>query len=173
MVQLSEVFLDWIDKLESTTYMNFSHEIEIDAPIDYAFAWGNTPENWPRVMPNVLEVEEIEQTDEGTRYRTTMKALGRTTITEDLTIIDEENYVTTSTFEDGAMDGEMEWSYTESDTGTIVRCAVDIEADSLFERALQPVFGRVMSRQVRNSLETMKELVEVEYAQDEPKLAQV
>lgn len=35
---------------------------------------------------------------------------------------------------------------------------------SMFERAIQPVVSRYFNRQFRNSLKTMQELIEAEYA---------
>lgn len=142
----------------------YEHEIDIDVPIDYAFAWGNDPENWQRMTPALLDVEVLEETDEGIRYRSTMKMLGRTSTVDDLTTIDEENYETVSTIEDGDMDGEFRWTFTETESGTNVRVTGHMVAESLFDRALQPIFVRYMRRQFRNSFQTMKDLVEAEYA---------
>jgi len=92
-----------------------------------------------------------------------MKLLGRTTTAEELYKIDTANKQTTSIFDDGDMSGEMVLEYTETDTGTNVRVVGDMEfGSSLFDRAIQPVVTRYMKRQFRNTLKTMKELVEAE-----------
>lgn len=141
----------------------FDHEIEIAAPIEFVFEWGTTPENWMRATPSMTDIELIEETDEGTHYRNTMKVLGRTMINDELYMVDEENWETISVFDDENMSGEMRFTYTEIDSGTHLRMHGDIETgDSLFDRALQPVLGRLMNRQFRNSLQTMKELIEIE-----------
>ena len=144
------------------------HEIEIEAPIEYVFEWGTTPENWMRSTPALLDVEVIDETDEGTHLRNTLKILGRTTTSDELYTVDEENYRTTSVYDDEDFSGTMSFDHTETEAGTHVRLHGDFETGtSLFERALRPVVARYMNRQFRNSLKTMKELIEVEYAAQE------
>lgn len=147
---------------------SFDHEIEIEAPIEYVFDWGTTPENWQRSTPALLDLEVVEETDEGTHYRNTFKMLGRTTTSDEVYTVDEENYRTTSVFDDEDMSGEMVFDYTETENGTHIRLHGDIETGtSLFERALQPVVSRYMNRQFRNTMKTMKELIEAEYVAEE------
>ncbi|MFP4627922.1 MAG: SRPBCC family protein [Halobacteriales archaeon] len=143
----------------------FNHEIEIDAPIEYVFEWGTTPENWMRSMPALIDLELIEETAEGTHYRNTIKMLGRTTVTDEHYTVDAENFQAVSVFDGGDIRGEMTYDYEETGSATVVRLHGDIETgDSLFDRALQPVVSRYMKRQFQSSLETMKELIEAEYA---------
>ncbi len=146
----------------------FEHDIDIAAPIEYVFGWGNDPENWQRVMPSLVDFAVLEETEEGTRYRNTFKMLGRTTESEELYTVDEENYQTTATFDDGDIEGEIHWDYTEADDGTHVRLYGDLAAgDSLFDRAIRPIAARYLNRQFRNSLRTMQELAEAEYAEQQ------
>ena len=148
---------------------SLDHEIEIEAPIEYVFEWGTTPENWMRSTPALINVDIIDETDEGPHYRNTLKILGRTTTSDELYTVDEENYRTTSVYDDEDFSGEMSFDHTETEAGTHVRLHGDIETGtSLFDRALRPVVTRYMNRQYRNSLKTMKELIEVEYAAQEP-----
>lgn len=145
--------------------MKFDNEMEIEAPIEYVFTWGTNPDNWQRATPALIDLELIEETDEGTHYRNTMKLLGRTTTSDELFIIDEENFETVSVFDDENLRGEMRYTYTETETGTTIRMHGEFEAgSSLFERAIQPVVTRYFNRQFRNSLKTMQELIEAEYA---------
>lgn len=149
----------------------YTHEIEIEAPIEYVFEWGTVPENWKRIDTTLDDIELVEETDEGRRYRTTMKMLGRSMTSEQLYTVDEANRQSTSVFE-GDLNGEMRYSHSETGSGTKVRLDADFEAGrSLFERALRPVFTRYTNRQFRNSFRTMKELIEVEIDQDEGKYA--
>lgn len=142
----------------------YEHEIEIEAPIDYVFAWGVDPANWQRCMPSLTAVELIEEVDGGTRYQTTSKMLGRSATSESVFKILEPNAHTVTAIE-GDMAGQMDYHYAEEGDRTTVRFVGEFEgADSLFERALQPVFNRYMNRQFRNHLHTMKDLVEAEYA---------
>lgn len=148
-------------------------EIEIEAPIDYVFEWGTNPDNWARSMPGLIDQEVVEETDEGTRYRNTMKMLGQTTINEELYTVDAENHRTVSTFDDEDMKGELVFEYTEVEGGTHVRVHGEVESGtSLFDRAIQPVVSRYMKRQIRNTLRTMKELIEVEHAAETERGAQ-
>lgn len=142
-------------------------EREIEAPVDYTFEWASNFENQQRCTPAILDVEMIGETTEGTRVRSTIKLLGRTTTSEELYIVDEENMRIATIFDDGDIGGEMRWSYRETETGTVVRVTAAMEVKtSLFGQALQPVVSRYLIQQFRNALETMKELVEVEYETD-------
>lgn len=148
---------------------SIDHEIEIEAPIEYVFEWGTNPENWIRSTPALLDVEVIDETDEGTYYRETLKMLGRTTTGDELYTVDRENYRTTSVYDDEDFRGELVIDHTETEAGTHIHLHGDIETGtSLFDRALRPVVARYMNRQYRNSLTTMKELIEIEYAAQEP-----
>lgn len=143
----------------------FDHETEIAAPIEYVFDWGDGS---GQLAPIDL-VDDRHRAHRGDRrglhYRNTMKVLGRTMISDELFTIDEENFETLSVFDDEAMSGEMRFTYTETEDGTHVRMHGDIDTGgSLFDRAVQPVLKRFMNRQFRNSLQTMKELIEVEIA---------
>ena len=145
-----------------TTY---THEIEIDVPTDYAFEWGLVPENWRRCMPALTAIEHIEETEEGDRYQSTFKILGRSVTDTSLFKIIEPNAHAMSVMEGPDMTGEMHYYYTETDSGTTVRFVAEFDdAESLFERALQPVFTRYLNRQFRNHLRTMKDLAEAEHA---------
>lgn len=149
----------------------YTHEIEIDAPVEYVFDWGTVPENWERINTALTDIELVEEADDRMQYRTTMKMLGRSMTSEQFFTVDEQNRETASVFE-GDMNGEMRYSFSETETGTRVRLDADFEAGrSLFERALRPVFTRYMNRQFRHSFRTMKDLIEVEIDQDEEKHA--
>lgn len=141
----------------------FDHEIEIEAPVDYCFEWGIEPENMMRATPSLIEVENLGETEEGTRFRNTMKILGRTSVAEEIFIVDEAHHTTTSVFEDDELEGEMHVTYTETDDGTHVRLHGEFDAGSgLFQRILTPVMTRYMNRQFRNTLQNMKDLIEMD-----------
>ncbi len=141
----------------------FDHEIDIAAPIDDVFAWGINPDNWQRSTPSLTDLEVLEETEEGTRYRNTFKMLGRSVTSEELFTVDDEAKQTVSVFDDDEMSGEMRFDYTEIEAGTHIRLHGDIETGtSLFERAIQPVLTRYMNRQFRTTLQMMKDLIEAE-----------
>lgn len=89
-----------------------------------------------------------------------MKMLGRTTTSDELFSVDEANYETVSIFDDEELRGEMRYSCSETETGTLVRMYGEFEASaSLFERAIQPVVTRYFNRHLRNSLTTIQEVM--------------
>ncbi|RQG97208.1 SRPBCC family protein [Natrarchaeobius chitinivorans] len=146
----------------------FEHEVSIETPVEYSFEWGLNPENWQRSMPGMTDVEVLGETDEGTRHRTTFKMLGQTSTDESTFIVVEPNEHAYSRIEGPDMFGEMHYRFSETPDGSLVRFEAEFEdPESLVERALQPVFNRYLDRQFRNHLQTMKELVEAEYAETE------
>lgn len=61
------------------------------------------------------------------------------------------------------MTGELHYHYSETDNGTKVVQQAEYEfGDSLLERVIEPVAKRYNKRQFKNSLQTSKELIEVE-----------
>ncbi|MFB6112433.1 MAG: hypothetical protein ABEJ35_07880 [Halobacteriaceae archaeon] len=68
------------------------------------------------------------------------------------------------------MQGEVHYWYETSDNGTVVRVTAEFGVpESRFERAIQPVVTRYLNREFRNSLRTMKALIEAEQATDSPR----
>lgn len=141
----------------------FEHTIEIAAPPDHVFEFGSDPENWHRTTPSLIDVEVVEETDEGLRLEATWKMLGMS-IDGDMEFeVVEPNEHTVTRFESPGMTGELHYHYSETDTGTKVVQRADYEfGDSLRERILEPVAKRYNKRQFRNSLQTTKELLEAE-----------
>lgn len=45
--------------------MKFDNDIQIEAPVEYVFSWGTNPDNWLRATPALIDLELIEETDEG------------------------------------------------------------------------------------------------------------
>lgn len=151
----------------------YEHEIEIDTPIEYAFEMGCDPANWQRCLPALTSVELLEETEEGDRYQTTFKLLGRSATSESVFNIVEPNAHAVSVIEGPDITGEMHYYYTETQNGTNLRFVADFEdPESMFERVLQPVYSRYMDRQFRNHLQTTKDLVEAEYEAQVPVDAQ-
>jgi carbon monoxide dehydrogenase subunit G len=147
---------------------SLDQEIEIEAPIEYVFGWRTTPENWLRSTPGLIDYEVIDETDEGTLHRLRFNMLGKTITSDELFTVDAENYRTLSVIDDETMTAEMVFDYTETDSGTNLHVHGDFETGgSLFQRALQPVFKRYMKRQIRNTMTTMKDVIEAEYAVEE------
>lgn len=149
--------------MELTQMPTFEHTVEIAAPIERVFAFGNDPENWRRVTPALTDIEIVEETDDGLRMNATWRMLG-TSVDGDMELrIVEPNEHTITTFESPGMTGELHYRYSETDSGTKVVQQADYEfGDSLLERVLEPVAKRYNKRQFKNSLQTTKELLEAE-----------
>lgn len=148
---------------------HINHEIEIEAPIDVVFTWGRTPQNWSRSLPVLRSIELLEETPEGTRFRSTMRVLGRDVTSEAMFTVDEGNWETVFIFDDEELSGEIRYDYIESENGTIVEIVGDLTiGDSLFDRALQPIAIRSLGRQFKVSLRTMKDLIEADVGVVEP-----
>lgn len=140
----------------------FEHTVEVAAPIEQVFEFGNDPHNWERVTPS-LSVENVEETDNGLRMDTTYKMLGISMEGKMEYSIVEPRTHTVSSFESPGMTGELHYHYEETDGGTRVIQRADYEfGDSLLQRVIEPVAKRYNKRQFKNSLETSKELIEAE-----------
>ncbi len=141
----------------------FEHTIEIAAPIDHVFEFGNDPTNWQRTTPNLVDVDVVRETDDGLRLTATWKMLGMSMDGEMEFEIVQPNKHTVTTFESPGMTGELHYHYSETDDGTKVVQQADYEfGDSLRERVMEPVGKRYNKRQFKNSLQTSKELIEAE-----------
>lgn len=141
----------------------FEHTIEIAAPLDRVFEFGNDPENWRRTAPSLTDIEVVEETDDGLRLTGTWKMLGMSTDGEMEFEIVEPNRHTVTRFESPGMTGELHYHYSETDAGTKVVQQADYEfGDSLRERVMEPVAKRYNKRQFKNTLQTSKELIEAE-----------
>lgn len=141
----------------------FEHTIEIAAPIDHVFEFGNDPKNWQRTTPNLTTADVVEETEDGLRLTVTWKMLGMTMDgTMEFEIV-EPNEHTVSRFESPGMTGELHYYYAETDNGTEVIQRAEYEfGDSLLDRVMAPVGKRYNERQFKNSLQTTKELIEAE-----------
>lgn len=141
----------------------FEHIVHVEAPIEHVFAFGIDPENWQRTMPSLKDVEIVEETDDGLRMRSTYEMLGRSIESDmEFTIVEPDAH-TVTTFESPSMTGELQYHYSETDSGTTVVQQCEYEfGESLLERVLEPVAKRYNKRQFKNSLQTTKELIEAE-----------
>lgn len=138
----------------------FEHTIEIAAPVDQVYEFGNDPENWERVMSS-LSVENVEETEAGLRMDTTYRMLGIATSGEMVHTIIEPRAHTVASFESPGMTGELHYEYEETDDGTNVVQRADYKfGDSLLQRVVEPVASRYNRRQFKNALKTSKELIE-------------
>lgn len=145
----------------------FEHEIEIDAPVEYAFEWGTDPENWRRSMPSLARVDVTEKDGDDLWMDVTYRMLGRSLDGEMEFTVVEPNAHTVTTFESPGMTGEVHYRYEEAHGGTRVTQSIEYEfGDSLLERIIEPVAARYNRRQFKNSLVTSKELIEAEFDEE-------
>lgn len=141
----------------------FAHTIEIAAPIDHVFEFGNDPKNWQRTTPSLTNVDVVQETDDGLSLTATWKMLGMSMDGEMEFEIVKPNTHTITRFESPGMTGELHYHYSETDDGTKVVQKADYEfGDSLRNRVMEPVGKRYNKRQFKNSLQTTKELIEAE-----------
>lgn len=150
----------------------FEHTIEIAAPVDTVFAFDSDPENWPRTMSSLRDLEVVEETETGARIRAVYKLLGISQDVEmELSIVDPNEHL--RILVDGSgMGGEINIHYSETDVGTeIVHEATYEFGDSLLESLFEPVATRYTNRQFRMHLQNSKDLIEAEAAVEEPAAA--
>jgi hypothetical protein len=152
--------------------ISLDYEIEIEAPIEYVLEWVSNSESRRRSNPAGLDVESSmmpTRCSGSGRRSLTFGKRSEVTDSHDRYANLEVSFLPISVYADEDVSGEITLSLSETEAGTHVRLHGDIETGtSLLHRALRPVVTRNMNRQYRNSLMTMKELVEVEYATREP-----
>lgn len=148
--------------IELIPMSTFEHTIEIEAPVEHVVDFGRDPMNWERTMPS-LSIENVEDTEDGRRMDATFRLLG-ISVDGDLTsrLVEPDEYLSMR-FESPGLTGDIDYHYSETDSGTRMVQKVDYEfGDSLRERILAPVAKRSMKRQFKNALDTTKDLVEAE-----------
>lgn len=141
----------------------FEHTVEIAAPVERVVAFDADPENWPRTMASLTDLEIVEETGDHTRMNATYRILGIPVDGRLESSVDESTEELTVTFDSPGMTGEARTRYAETDAGTRVVQRVEYAfGDSLLERALEPVAKRYNERQFRTHLQNTKALVEAE-----------
>ncbi|MGQ4557454.1 SRPBCC family protein [Halobellus sp. GM3] len=147
----------------------FEHTIEIAAPLETVFAFDSDPENWPRTMPSLRNLEIVERTETGARMRSTYKLLGRSLDTElEMTVVEPNERLHVTVVGSG-MNGAVENHFSATDAGTQIALEADYEfGDSVLERLLEPVATRYTNRQFRTHLQNTKDLIEAEVAAEAP-----
>ncbi|QCC46803.1 SRPBCC family protein [Halobellus limi] len=141
----------------------FEHTIEIAAPVETVFAFDSDPENWPRTMSSLRDLEVVEETETGARMRAVYKLLGISQDVEmEMTVVEPNEHLRVLV-EGSGMRSEINNRYSATDAGTqIVHEATYEFGDSLLESLLEPVAVRYNDRQFRMHLQNTKDLVEAE-----------
>ncbi len=143
--------------------MRIEESVEINRPPEEVFDYVANPENLPEWSGIVLEVHKEAQGElrEGDRFTTVAKFLGRRFETP----FERASYEPNRRYTDRAAGGpipDQDWTYTfeeVSESTTRLTRAVEGEPGGFFKFA-DPLIERALKRQVRNDLETLKDLLE-------------
>lgn len=147
----------------------YEHTVEIAAPIQDVYAFDSNPENWPRTMPSLLDLEIVEETVNGKRIRATYEMLGRSLDAEMELRVVEPNEHLVVTVEASGMRSEVHNRFLETDFATQIAHRAEYEfGDSLLDRIVEPVATRYNNRQFKAHLQNTKDLIESEAAVQEP-----
>jgi uncharacterized membrane protein len=139
--------------------------VEINRPVEEVFSYSSNPENFPQWAATVKEVRqdvpERGPLREGGRFTATQKALGRR-FEASFEVIDYEpnrRYAHRGT-EEHPVPVTMVFAYEPlSSEGTRFTPRIEAEPGGFFG-LVGPVLERVIRRQMRTNLETLKALLE-------------
>jgi uncharacterized membrane protein len=142
--------------------MRVEESIEIDRPVEEVFAYVAKPENLPEWSNLAVEVKDVSGPfGEGDTFTTVGKFLGRRLETTYERISIEPNRRYTDRAAGGPVPDQA-WTYTFEELpagATRLTRAVEGEPGGFFKLA-DPLIERVLKRQVRTDLETLKDLLE-------------
>jgi uncharacterized membrane protein len=147
--------------------------VVINRPVEEVFSYTSNPENFPQWAATVREVRRDSPgrgpLREGGRFTATQKALGRS-FEAPFEVIDYEpnrRYAHRGT-EGHPVPVTMVFAYERlSSDGTRFTPRIEAEPGGFFG-VVGPVFERVLRRQMRTNLKTLKELLERKEAGREP-----
>lgn len=146
----------------------FEHTIDVAAPVEHVFEFMTDPSNWSRTHASISELEITESSDTETHMDVTFRVLGIGNEGEMVQRILEPDSHAEVSFESPGLAGTADYRFSEADGVTTIVEFVDYEfGDSLLDRIMEPVGKRYNERQFRHSLESSKELIEAELAEDE------
>ena len=142
---------------------DFTHSVEIAAPIEDVFEFDSNPENWTKTMPALRDLKIVEETKESVRMTAVYEMLGQSLeIEEELTIVEPNEHYRV-TVEGDEVSGEVNNHFEETDSGTRIEHSAEFDfGESLLDRLIAPVARRYNERQFKNHLQHMKELIEAE-----------
>jgi len=139
--------------------------VEINRPVEEVFSYTSNPENFPQWAATVREVRQDapggDPLREGERFTATQQALGRR-FEAPFEVIDYEpnrRYAHRGT-EEHPVPVTMVFAYEPvSSEGTRFTPRIEVEPGGFFG-LVGPVLERVIRRQMRTNLETLKDLLE-------------
>ena len=136
----------------------------IDQPTEKVFNYVADPVNLPKWSGAAVEVHDVQHANlsepgEGDKFTPVHQFLGRR-IEEHVEVTDfEPNRRILHRSTGGPMPVEVSYFFEEVTGGTRLTVSMDIQPAGFF-RLVGPVFGRVVKRQIRNDLKTLKGLLE-------------
>lgn len=142
-----------------------SHTVRVDAPVEEVFAYVDEPENHVGLTPSITDVSEVEPLDNGgKRLRYTYELVGvpLTGTMRTPEYVRNERIV----FEmAGDLSGTLTWAFEPDDGGTRVTYSGEYELPGgVLARVAEPFAVRYNERQLRTTLENLRERVESDEA---------
>jgi carbon monoxide dehydrogenase subunit G len=133
----------------------------IDAPPEEVFAILDDPANFPKYIPNVRQVVDVQRTDQrvGDSFRVIYKVLGLTFDERFKTTDYQRHSRITSTFE-GGMSGTFRWTLEPLGEKTIVKIDIDyrVAAGALGKAADALMLERINEKSMDGMLENLSRL---------------
>ena len=142
--------------------MRVEESIEINRPLQEVFNYVSDVGNYPKWMAHALEVRKDTEgpPQQSDRFIVAIKSVGRRFETP----YERTSYEANRRYTDRAVGGPIpnqQWEYTfqEVPGGTRLRRAVEAEPGGVL-KLLEPLQKRAVKRQLREDLQTLKDLLE-------------
>lgn len=142
-------------KFETTTY--------IDAPSERVFEFINTPENDLGYISGLVEVDDIEELQNGGhRYDYVYKLAGiKLDGTVEITECEPNEHLVAEM--SGPMRGTVTYAFSREEGGTQLTSTLDVDlSGTILDRVLEPVARTFLKRDHDSSLALLKTIIEAE-----------
>jgi len=136
-------------------------EITVDASPETVFDFIAVPNNHPKILPSLVEISDVEDTEIGERGKYTFKMVGQAMEGQFADIeFDRPNrrvYELT-----GDIEGTVTWTIEASDDGSFVEYHQETAppGPDLLETVTEPVVGTLLQREADTMMENLRTLVE-------------
>ena len=145
--------------------MHFEYTIVINQPVEKVFSYVSNPVNLPEWQGPPVEIRDLQQTTpsqlrEGDRFTTVLQFLGRRYETPTEVSAYEPNRRLSYRGTGGPVPTQITFIFEEMPGGTRFTHSQEVEPGSFFGLAAS-LFEIEAKRQLRNDLETLKDLLEV------------
>jgi uncharacterized protein YndB with AHSA1/START domain len=145
--------------------MHFGYTIVINQPVERAFSYVSNPANLPEWQGPPVEIRDLQQTTpgrlrEGDRFTTVLQFLGRRYETPTEVSAYEPNRHLSYRGTGGPVPTQITFVFEEVPGGTRFTHSQEVEPGRFFGLA-EPLFKIEAKRQLRNDLETLQNLLEV------------